>query len=220
MLRKKWLSNLLWLTFTQAFIGISQVEAGLLGDYASSYKPVKVEQRRTLGSGSRDRCVSNLPSKSLTLLVPQSKVVHQTSSSTPSFYLSSKVASTLPFKFTLVDPRVAEPLVEQTFAISQPGINKIELPETTKLEEGTVYLWYVAIPCHQDRGEYQEVLGAAIERVPVTTKLKTQLQQAKSNSETAAVYARNGIWYEAIDRAIHDSGNYLQQLLSNIGITS
>ena len=219
MSQKKFISNLLLLTFSQAFLGILQAEAGLLGDYTPSIAPVEVEQRRTIGSGSRNRCKSNLPSKSITLLVPPSEVVHQTSSPTPSLYLFSKVASSLPFKFTLVNPQVAEPLVEQTFSVEQPGIKQIKLPETTKLEEGTVYLWYVAIPC-QEKEQYQEVLRAAIERVPITTKVKTQLRTAKTDQETAAIYARNGIWYEAVDRAIKDSGDYLQQLLSTIKITS
>ena len=209
MVRKKILLNLLLLTFGQAFLWIHSVEAGLLGDYTPNSDPMVVRQRRTLGSGSRLGCRSNLPEKSIELLVPPSEVVHQTNSPNPSFFLHSKVASNLPFKFTLVNPQVDQPLVEQTFSLSEPGIKQIKLPKSTKLEEGTVYLWYVAIPCQRDPQQYQEVLGAAIERVPVTRKVKTQLQLANTTDEKAAVYARNGIWYEAVDLAVQDSSNLI-----------
>ena len=209
MVRKKILLNLLLLTFGQAFLWIHSVEAGLLGDYTPNSDPMVVRQRRTLGSGSRLGCRSNLPEKSIELLVPPSEVVHQTNSPNPSFFLHSKVASNLPFKFTLVNPQVDQPLVEQTFSLSEPGIKQIKLPKSTKLEEGTVYLWYVAIPCVQNTQQYQEVLGAAIERVPVTRKVKTQLQLANTTDEKAAVYARNGIWYEAVDLAVQDSSNLI-----------
>ena len=209
MVRKKILLNLLLLTFGQAFLWIHSVEAGLLGDYTPNSDPMVVRQRRTLGSGSRLGCRSNLPEKSIELLVPPSEVVHQTNSPNPSFFLHSKVASNLPFKFTLVNPQVDQPLVEQTFSLSKPGIKQIKLPKSTKLEEGTVYLWRITIPCQQDPQQYQEILGAAIERVPVTRKVKTQLQLANTTDEKAAVYARNGIWYEAVDLAVQDSSNLI-----------
>ena len=225
MFNQKFLSNLLLLFVFQAGWGIMSAEAGLLGDYTTNSDPIVVKQRRTLGSGSRLGCRSNLPEKSVELLVPPSEVVHQTNSPTPTLFLHSKVASSLPFKFTLVNPQVDQPLVEQTFSISEPGIKQIKLPKSTKLEEGTVYLWYVAIPCGRDPQQYQEVLGAAIERVPVTRKVKTQLQLANTTDEKATVYARNGIWYEAVDLAVGDytnpttegnSSDYLEQLLSSV----
>ena len=79
-------------------------------------------------------------------------------------------------------------------------------------------MWNVAIPCQQDAQEYQEVLGAAIERVPAPGKMVAQLQKAATVSEKAAIYARNGFWYEAIALAIQDNSGYLQQLLADAGL--
>ena len=218
MFEKRFLPFLSLLIFSQFFLGIPKAESGLLGDYTTSYKPIKVEQRRTAGGGSR-KCQNHLPENSVSLLVPEAEVVHQTSSATPSLFLYSKVASNLPFKFTLVNPQVDAPLVEQTFSISQPGIKRIKLPKSTRLEPGTIYLWNVAIPCQQGPLEY-EVLRAAIERVPVSTKVTKQLQQTDTNEETAAVYASNGIWYEALDFAVsaRDRPEYLERLLANVGL--
>ena len=214
-------SSLLLLTFSSIFAIANKAEANLLGKYQTSFKPArKVEQTRTVGSGSRSNCESSLQSNSITLLVPEEEVVHLTSNPRPSLFLHSMVASTLPFKFTLVDPQVAQPLVEQTFSVKQPGIKKLSLPESTELERGKVYLWYVAIPCGEDPEKYQEVLGAAIERVPVARSIKTQLQSAETAAQTAAVYAKGGIWYEALEFAIQDSSNNLEQLLSTAGLIS
>lgn len=195
--------------------------AELLGNYTVSSEPKKVEQRRTIGSGSRSDCQSNLPQNSVTLLVPEAEVVHQTSAPRPSFFFYSTIASKTPFKFTLVNPQVAEPIVETTIAVSQPGIKQIELPPSTVLEEGTVYLWYVAIPCSNAPQQYQEVLGAAVERVRPTERAVHQLKKANTLTETAAIYASNGIWYEALDLAIQaPSNSYLQQLLSSAGFSN
>ncbi|MEM7590593.1 MAG: DUF928 domain-containing protein [Cyanobacteria bacterium P01_A01_bin.83] len=214
------LLNLLLLIFSQIFLWAVRAEAGLLGNYTPSSNPTKVEQRRTVGSGSRSNCKSDLPKNSLTLLVPEANVVHHTSSPAPPLFLHSKVASSLPLKFTLVNPQVAEPVVEQTFSVSQPGVKQLQLPKSTNLKEGTVYLWYVAIPCHQDSQEYYEVLGAAVKRVPLEAKVRQQLEKSNTKEETAAVYATNGIWYEALSFAIQDRDRpeYLQQLLSNVGL--
>ena len=222
MLKKIPLLNLLLLTLSQIFLWTLKTEASLLGNYTSSSQPIKVEQRRTVGSGSRSNCQSNLPERSLSLLVPEAEVVHQTASSTPALFLHSKVASTLPFKFTLVDPQVAEPIVEQVFSLSQPGIKRLELPKPVKLKEETVYLWYVAIPCQQNPEQYQEVLGAAIKRVPVPAQVTRQLQLVDTNEETAAIYANHGIWYDALEFAVRERNRpeYLQQLLSGVGLIS
>ena len=214
------LLNLLLLTCSQILVWTLKAEAGLLGNYSPSSNPIEVEQRRTMGSGSRSNCNSDLPKDSLTLLVPEASVVHYTSSSTPPLFIHSKVASAVPLKFTLVNPQVAKPLVEQTFSISQPGVKQLELPKSANLKEGTIYLWYVAIPCQEDPQKYQEVLGAAIEKVPVNAEVSQQLQKSVTKEETAAVYATHGIWYDALSFAIQDRDRsaYLQQLLSSAGI--
>lgn len=208
-------------------------KADLFGDYAD-YDTQEVEQRRTVGSGSRsDSCQSNMNEKSVSLLVPERQVVHYTSQKRPSLFITTnEVSSIKPFKFTLIDPKAGETLVEKDFSVSRSGIDKIELPETTKLEHNKIYLWHVAIPCANEPNEYQEVLGAAIKRRQPSKNLKTQLQKSENKLQTAAIYAENGFWYDAVELAVQEEdfpytqnnsetnrSNYLNQLLNSAGIS-
>jgi hypothetical protein len=210
----------LLLIFSPVFLFISQARAGLLGEYVASPSARVIDQRRTIGSGSRSDCDSNLPDNSVSLLVPEAGVVHRTSKDRPSLFLNSKIDSKVPFKFTLVNPEVAKPIVEKTMAISSPGIKEIKLPESTKLSQGKTYLWYVAIPCSNNPQEYQQVLRAGIEKVSLSTKVLNRLQLANTPAETASIYAANGIWYDALNSAIssQNNSNYLQQLLLSAGL--
>lgn len=192
---------------------------GSLGDYTSSDKPKKIEQRRSIGSGSRSPCQSYLPKDSIILLIPEAKVVHKTSVSRPTLFLKSDVALNSELKFTLVNPQEAQPIVENTFSIRKPGIKKIELPNSIDLEQGTVYLWYIAISCSEtNNDQYLEVLGSSVEFVPPSTKLQIELKSARNYKETAVIYSENGYWYEALAFSVKDNSDYLQIVLSKLNI--
>jgi hypothetical protein len=195
-------------------------KADLLRDYVAN-ETQEVEQRRTVGSGSRSNCQSDILKNSISLLIPEPEVVHQTSVARPTLYLAAnKISSKTPFKFTLVDPQSAKTLVEKDFSVSG-GIERIVLPESTRLEYNKIYLWYVAIPCENNVDEYRGVLGAAIERRQPSMKVKSQLQQAENELETAAIYAQNGFWYDALDLAVRESNrsNYLERLLNSAEVS-
>lgn len=196
-------SRLFFAFLSSSFVFMPKVQADLFGDYVSS-QTQEVEQRRTVGSGSRSNCKSSIAENSVSLLVPEQEIVHHTTLEKPSFFLSAnKVSSTKPFKFTLVNPRTATTLVEKSFSVSE-GIQQIELPKSTRLKLGEVYLWYVAIPCTNNSNDYREVLGAAIKRSKPSQNVEAQLRRAKSNLDTAAIYARNGFWYEALEIAVKE----------------
>ena len=226
--------TVLFLAITGCFFSFElTAKADLFGDYVY-YDTQEVEQRRTVGSGSRSNsCQSNINENSVSLLVPKREVVHNTSRSGPNFFITTnKVSSIMPFKFTLVNPKTGETLVEKDFSVSRSGINKIELPETTKLEYNKIYLWHVAIPCANKPNEYQEVLGAAIKRRQLSKKLETQIQKSENKLQTAAIYAENGFWYDAVELAVQEEDrpysqsnsktnrfNYLNQLLNSANIS-
>ena len=188
--------------FGLPFIFTLKAKADLFGDYVS-HQTQEVEQRRTVGSGSRSNCQSNITKNSISLLVPKQETIHHTSLEKPSFFLVANrgVTSDDPFKFTLIDPQTATTLVEKTFFISE-GIRKIELPESIQLQPRKVYLWYVAIPCTNNQDEYREVLGAAVKRRKPSFQVQTQLHRAPSKAMLAAIYAKNGFWYEALELAV------------------
>lgn len=194
-------------------------KASLFGDYVASSNAHKVDQRQTLGSGSRSNCQSLFKEKSITLMVPTSQVVHQTFSQRPLFYISSRVSSTVALKFSLIDPESPEPIVEKDFWLSKSGITEISLPQAVSLKEGKIYLWYVAVPCENNPEQYYEVLNAAVERVSLKEEIASAISQANTFQEKAAIYAKNGIWYDALEYALNQPSSYLDQLLSSAGIT-
>ena len=226
--------TILFFTITGCFLSYGlTAKADLFGDYVD-YDTQEVEQRRTVGSGSRsDSCQSNINENSVSLLVPEREVVHNTSRERPSFFITTdKSSSTTPFKFTLVNPKTGKTLVEKDFSVSRGGIEKIELPKTTKLKYNEIYLWHVAIPCKNKPNEYREVLGAAIKRRQLSKKLETQIQKSENELQTAAIYAENGFWYDAVELAAKEenrldpgssskinSSNYLDRLLNSAGIS-
>ena len=227
------IKTILFFTFTSCFFSFAfRARADLFGDYVYRDNQ-EVEQRRTVGSGSRSSCQSSIKENSVSLLVPEREVVHQTSLERPTLFITTdKAFTSMPFKFTLVNPKTTETLVEKDFSVSSNGIKKIELPEATQLKYNEIYLWYVAIPCVNEPTEYQEVLGAAIKRRQPDKQLETQLQQAKTELQTAAIYAENGFWYDALELAVQEENrarfedrdkpnrmNYLKQLLFSAGLS-
>ena len=222
MLKTK--SVLQLLVFVSCFFLLqSKVMSNLLGDYIHQ-ESQEVEQRRTVSSGSRSSCQSSVEENSISLLVPEEEVVHRTSSQRPTLYVStSKAVISKPLKFTLVNPRTFETLIEQNFSVLADGIKKITLPEDVKLSPDEIYLWYVSIPCSNELTEYREVLSAAIIRRQLSQEMKIKLQQTQNQLEVAEIYAENGFWYDAlellIEQNVQDSSNYLQQLLNSAGLS-
>ena len=71
-----------------------------IGNYKRNSTAKKTYQRQTTSGGSRSDCQSPLAKNSLTLLVPQEKVLHQTATNHPSFFFYAQVASTYPLTAT------------------------------------------------------------------------------------------------------------------------
>ncbi len=161
------------------------------------------------------------------MLVPESRVVHYTTRSQPSFYLYAQETSNIPLKFNLVipDPTAKNPIAEGTLVIEQTGLYELKLPADVKLETGQIYLLQVGIPCSNEPEQIDQVLRAAVQKVPVSAQLSTQLELANSPLEKAQSYASSGIWYDAISLGIKqaqtssESTNYVQQLIQEVGIS-
>jgi hypothetical protein len=229
MISKKVLINLSTVTFCLIAVSISLKAVasigGLGGLRSVDEKQAKVvEQRRTLGSGTRSQCQITFPPNSVTLLVPDENVVHKTANSQPSFYVQTTVArSKTPLNFTLVNPNVSEPVAQSIVTVSKPGTQKIELPSQIQLEQNTIYLWYVGVPCGGD-SEYQEILTSSVEFVPASATIQKKLQNNSTEVlNMANVYAENGYWYDALDILLNNTSSNnsasLSQLLSSVGLT-
>lgn len=216
---KKILINLS--TITCCLIGLSifnKTWASLGGFRSADESQAKhVEQRRTLGSGTRSQCQVTFQPNTITLLVPEDKVVHKTASSQPSFYVQTKTGSKTPLNFTLVDPKISQPVAESLITVSKPGIKKIELPDQVRLEQDKVYLWYLGVPCNNG-SEYQEVLTSSVEFVPTSTIVRNELRSSDKN-DIVGIYAENGYWYDALEVSLKEDSPSFKQLLLSVGLS-
>ncbi|MGM3304884.1 DUF928 domain-containing protein [Anabaena sp. WFMT] len=104
-------------------------------------------------------------------------------------------------EFRLVIPATEEEVYSTKISISQEGITEINLPKNVlELEVDKDYLWELAIVCNID--DYHPInVGGLVRRVKPSAKLISALEQANS-LQTAVIYAKNGIWIEALSTLI------------------
>lgn len=156
---------------------------------------------QTTSSGTRGGC-SGSEGLPLTVLAPQ-KHVGQTASVHPTF--AWFVPISIPMEFTLHEYGSDAKLkvVHKISLQSSPGIMKLSLPEDKPgLVRGKRYLWQVAILCDRNHPSKDLVANAEIEVVETPPALKRQLSTTMDRLEIANLYARAGLWYEALREAL------------------
>ncbi|MBE9215750.1 DUF928 domain-containing protein [Plectonema cf. radiosum LEGE 06105] len=82
---------------------------------------------------------------------------------------------------------------------TRAGINKFKLPPDKALTPGKQYLWQVSIQCTDGSDLIQK---AEFEVVQKTRTLEAQLSNVTDSTQRANIYARNELWYEALDEAL------------------
>ncbi|MFN6566026.1 DUF928 domain-containing protein [Dendronalium sp. ChiSLP03b] len=171
--------------------------------------PVAVEKPgeprgRRRGGGSRGPCKQY---ETLTALVPITKtgtkesVWGQSISQNPTFWflVSDKLTPKVPVEFVIQDD--TDNYVYQT-KFNPPetaaGIISVAVPPTAALEVGKSYRWTFSIYCDSDKPSASVYVRGSVTRIALEPKLQKQLQTAKTPLERAAVFAQNGIWYDAL----------------------
>lgn len=180
---------------------------------------------RTTGTGSRG-CDHSGNTK-LQLLVPDDHLA-LTVSARPTFfwYVSD---TTLPVRFTLVEPGVAKPIVDRSFNVKSSGVVQFKLPsDLPELEVSKEYRWTVSLVCNKERPSANAYADSAIKRVAVTPELAQMLAEVgQEPQKRSLVYGRSGIWYDALNNSyISYQANphgkvtslYFYQLLSLVGM--
>lgn len=200
--------------------------------FAGYVPPVGRERiQRTEGAGSRG-CPSG-SFGSVTLLIPNDHVGLTTSGRpTFSWYVSSPPST--PMQFALVEPGVAKPLLVKQFRNNKSGIVQLELPPNVpELSAGKVYRWTVSLVCNTKRPSENIYVRSWISRVDHLTQTNIQsgserYSSARKLRQTAAAYARSGIWYDSIASVAkaylaepQDEQNYqyLRFLLDEVGLS-
>lgn len=159
--------------------------------------------------GGASRGSDDLPiCQSLTALVPSTREVGRngreytsvwalTAAAHPTFwfYIPYAVTGDEPAEFVLFDDRRRMIYRKQDIVLSnEPGIVGISLPETAPaLEVGRMYRWNFQTRCG---GEVVFVEGW-IQRAELDAEITAEIDRALP-LEQAALYAENGIWYDAL----------------------
>jgi hypothetical protein len=122
-----------------------------------------------------------------------------TTNEQPVLYWFISSPSSHPVELTLVDPQKTDPLIE--LKIQPPvaaGVHQVRLAEHgVKLEPTVAYQWYVAVMPDTGRRSKDILAGASLERVAMPPDLVSKLSKA-AKADRPAVYAGEGIWYDAI----------------------
>lgn len=124
------------------------------------------------------------------------------------FYLPYLLTPELPVNFMLEvengtdengDP-ARQIVYETTFTLTGilPGVASFSLPSTVNpLEIGKTYYWSVAIICDPSDHSADKFVKGVIQRFELEPTLTSQLEKA-TPKERAALYATEGIWYDAL----------------------
>lgn len=152
------------------------------------------------GPGTRGTCVqTEIP---LTAVVGRQNLLDLTMGDRPTFwvyipYSSSDVNSAF---FSLQDEAgEVEIWGTQLQLQNTPGIVAISLPETVPpLEVGRTYRWYFEMDCAWDSASPATAsLKGVVTRVS-DPAIEAELKSAQTAPERARIYARNGLWYDAV----------------------
>ncbi|MEH2067478.1 MAG: DUF928 domain-containing protein [Nostoc sp.] len=138
---------------------------------------------------------------SLTILSPTTYVGH-TASGHPTFVWFLYSPHNTEFRLFEFEPngepkQLGAPISLQAFS----GINKYSLPENQPgLAMQKKYLWQVSISCPPN--------GTLVRRaefmvVEMSSDIKTNLSKITNSSQKADIYAKQGLWYEALQEALN-----------------
>ena len=168
---------------------------------AFSYKvPLRGAPATRVGGGTRGTEAGSL---SVNVLAPGETGF--TVQGQPRIYWYLSARSEQPVEITIATSwppeAAATPLLELTVpAPVDQGIHALDLAEHgITLQPDVEYQWFAAVVRNPDQRADDIVAGGTIQRIALPSDVAAELGRA-SGAERAAVYARGGIWYDAIEQ--------------------
>lgn len=160
---------------------------------------------RSRGGSGRGPCKNY---QSLTPLVPVTKgatkdfVWGLTASEHPTFWFDvpERLTAQVPVEFVLQDT-AGNYVYKQKLTVPETsaGIVKLSVPSTAPaLEVGKRYNWTFSIYCDPESPSAAVSVKGSVQRVALDSALESQLKDAKTPLERAALYANKGIWHDAL----------------------
>ncbi|MDZ7959805.1 MAG: DUF928 domain-containing protein [Aulosira sp. DedQUE10] len=154
---------------------------------------------RRIGGGTRGQCFTSVGR--LMALVPENNLGF-TKKAYPNilFYLPQTSTPAM-VEFVLQDEN-RKSVYEKTFTKSSAGgIINFSLPDSTSLSPlavGKKYNWYVSLICDPENRANDIVVDGWIQRVELNSTLTKQLEQTTSPLGRVALYAKAGLWQDAL----------------------
>ncbi|MEW5856357.1 MAG: DUF928 domain-containing protein, partial [Cyanobacteriota bacterium] len=179
------------------------VTPAALANYAPGDQKPAPPDRRSDGGTTRGCSGGDMP---LTVLASQN-YVGRTISRHPTFaWFVPHDSASKAMQFTIYEwvPGGKPKEVHKMSLQSSPGIMKLS-PFSDRelgLQPGKEYLWQVVIHCDPDNPSGDLVSGASIEVVGMPATVQNELNGAVNIDEKANIYAKAGLWYNALAEAL------------------
>lgn len=164
------------------------------------YQLPKVGKPRRRVGGGRRGPGEKLPD--VYAVVPEHVGLTVSEQPTLYWYLSESAQGEVQFELTLIDEKSIDPLVDARIGHPpRPGLQQIRLADHgVKLAPGQEYQWAVSLVPNPEHRSQDVVSTGWIERVAPSEGLSEELARAGADG-AAAVYARAGLWYDALAAA-------------------
>ena len=197
----RWIRSLVTCALAGTLISVS------VADFASAQKFVPKSRGipgRREGGGTRGDCTDN--ARKLTAIVPQE--MGETISEYPTFSWALPETQATSAEFLLIDPTTNTEIYKTSFPVTgQAGIISIAIPKETNVQPLALnkdYKWQFAVTCDKPESSLESMgdnshnatTEGLIRRVEASAQLKRQIK-GQSPAEQAAIYAREGIWFDA-----------------------
>jgi hypothetical protein len=156
----------------------------------------------TLSGGRRGAelaaCGPDAAATRLTLLVPAGSEGLVTTSATPTLAWQITTQQPTSLQLLLSDTRQPMPIYQQTLVARASGIQQVTLPPSIALGDGSNYRWTVIAQC--PKGQQSEIYARSFIRKQSGASLgnPTQAGSPVAAVNQAALFAQNGIWYDAL----------------------
>jgi hypothetical protein len=178
---------------------------------ADSYQPPTDQdppQGTSSTTGSRGGC-EGTEGSSLTVLAPE-KHVGRTAAQHPTVAWFVPDSRSFPVELRLyeygADGQIKPQPIQTHKLQSRSGIMQFSLPEDKPgLVVGQRYLWQVALLCNPSFPSSDKVAIAQMEVVELSPAVKTAINT--KSGQTATIYAKAGLWYDALREALKPANN-------------
>jgi hypothetical protein len=122
-----------------------------------------------------------------------------TASSHPTLWFYSSDVPSHTVRVSVTHPEEIESIYEQNLKIEKAGFHRIEIPNSrSSLRSGETYIFTAGILCNPSRLSESIYARVAFKKVDLSVQIREELSKASSLDQQAEIYAREGIWYDAI----------------------